>query len=183
MEQKQQSTEQDPEAKEISEETSSFLGSSGLLALLAAHPAKNNEVGDRLFALSNGKIVFALVIAETYDSFLVFNPLFLIRNKETGEVGGKRLLSGENARLMKSSIVAMSQPDTEHRYYYYKLLQELDLESSGLLSPIQLQAIREVVYDYESKQSSQGATDSDENEDEGPKLWPNPTSYSSRVKH
>ena len=92
--------------------------------LLNLTPMSNVEdIGDRLFALNNGKVIFAAVITELPDSFIVAYPASLVSTD--GIVDGKPMTLTPTMRLLKSGVTALSEVDEVHRYYYLRYLARM----------------------------------------------------------
>lgn len=117
-------------------------------ALLDAFPLrKESVIGDRMFSFTNGKVAFAISLAETPDSFVVAHPL-LLSSSDNGHLTGKAMSPSPVARILKSSCWLVSPPLDLHRYVYLKYLLEDLEELPSILSGKRLEEAVKFVQDF-----------------------------------
>lgn len=81
-------------------------------------PPKDGVVNERCFSMDSGKIIFAILLAELPDSFLV--GLASSLGVVNGEVEGRLISNNPVMRLMKSSIGFVVKLEPDHKFHYYK---------------------------------------------------------------
>lgn len=158
--------------------------------LCRMEPLSHDDVGDRCFYMNSGKVIFAILVGELADSFLVTLPSTLISTGK--EVVGKLVTSAPTIRLMKSSIAFVSMPEPEHKHLYYKHIITLVHMVPGFFNDERAEVIKEVISKEIPREkmeqlaapgrSAQPQEGDDEDEDEGPdRRWA--SSFMSTTRH
>jgi hypothetical protein len=143
--------EQVVQVPEVTAHKSSFLGYvNQFISLVNPAPMADEALGDRMITLATGKVIFGMVVAESSDSFLVLYPVGLARVKEDSEVFGKLFSTTPQARVLKSSVVMISEVDDEHRYHYFKFIVDQEEKASKLFDKQHWEKIVSVVGNYKS---------------------------------
>lgn len=164
-----------------------------LQGLLNKGPVSAVDVPDRCFALVGGKIIFAILLLETEDSFLVGLPSSLVASPTSAGGEGKpavrirgRLITNTPAiRLMKTGVVFTLPPEPEHQFYYYRHILDLVDRLPAFFTQERIDIVDSVVSRWEgptieedvnsSHLSRDGREDSDESLDLSP--------YNSLTRH
>lgn len=115
-------------------------------------PCAAEGIGDRMFIIQDGckgsRHVFAVVLAEIKDSFMVVFPMTL--NSSDGvHVTGKLISAAPVMRLFKSSIIGVSDIDHAHRPLYFQSLIKLVKLLPTVFPPDKVELILKVVNDEE----------------------------------
>lgn len=119
-------------------------------ALIDKCPMKTpGNIGERMIHMTSGTVLFALVLAETSDSFIVSYPTVLTNNN--GKVEGRLMMETHQSRLFKSCIVTISKPSDLHKYYYLRFLIEDLVEIPSVLTGKRLEHAYEFISSYKDK--------------------------------
>lgn len=135
-------------------------------SLVTVDPIPADEIGDRCFSLLGGRVVFGILLAELPDSFLVALASSLVSDGNTVE--GKLLTASPVIRLFKNGVAFMSTPEPEHRYYYYRHINQLRDKMPGFFNPTRVEKIEATIALWADKDrsgrlnSSSGSTGRDE---------------------
>ena len=143
------------------------------------------------YALSNGRVVFAIPVKELPDSYLLALPAILVKG-DSG-VNGQPLVSEPAIRIFKSSILFVSHCADKHIAVYYSYIFEKKHLLQGLLTDRAIAEVGESARDFSLASafsvSSQGeGSDEDEDDDNTSSSTSSvsstiPTYYNKRTKH
>jgi hypothetical protein len=127
------------------------------------------NLGERMIHLTSGTVLFALVLAEVNDSFIVSYPSVL--TNDNGRVTGRLMMDVTQARLFKSCIVTTSEPSELHKYYYLRfLLEDLD-EIPAIFTGKRLESVLEFLSTHKDKNTQNQSNDLEEDSKEDSKEY------------
>jgi hypothetical protein len=136
-------------------------------------------IGERMFHLSNGSVIFGLLLAETPDSFVLSYPTVLYNTD--GKISGRLVMETIQTRMFKSSIVTMSKPSDIHRFYYFKFLMEGTVEVPSMLNGKRLERVISFMSAFKDKVPSEKKADDELVIEEGDDLEVNDDVPSIRI--
>lgn len=140
------------DSKDLSKEerVNLFLGSMPEMQFLFNPYPVMAGIGDRMIGLGPNTVVFGVVVMETPEELIVCHPTTLVRD-DSGDVTGKLMVGTPLMKMYKSSVMSVSEPDRQHRSYYYSFLLSL---GKSLYPPLfneqRLDSMRSFVGKYES---------------------------------
>ena len=130
-------------------------------------PLSLRDISSRCFALSNGRVVFGLSVAEISDSYLVALPAVLVDNN--GVIRGTSLVSEPLVRIFKSNLLFVSGCSAKHLPAYSLYLYEKRNIVQGLLPESMISdisaAAKEYLVDISLKRADTVDADVDEEEE------------------
>lgn len=115
-------------------------------------------IGERMIHLTSGVVLFALVLVETPDSFIVSYPSVLTNTD--GRVTGRLMMETTQSRLFKSCIVTISEPSELHKFYYLRFLLEDLEEIPSVLTGKRLESVYDFLSLHKNKNPVANTTNS-----------------------
>ena len=109
------------------------------------------DLGERMIHLTSGTVLFAIILVETLDSFIISYPATLTNTN--GKVSGRLMMDTLQSRLFKSCIVTISKPADLHKYYYLRFLMEDLAEVPSVFNNERLEAVLDFLNLHEQKET------------------------------
>lgn len=152
-----QEQEPDESIKSMSKEerVDLFLGSIPELQMLFNPYPIMSGIGDRMIGLSNGKMIFAIVVMETPEELIVCYPASLFREPDDS-ITGKLMVGATFTKIYKSNTTSICEVEAVHKLSYYSfLLSFKDRLNKSIFSKQRLDLMESFVRKYGSTTKTQ----------------------------
>lgn len=136
-------------------EEQDYLGSIAQLC----HPYPSGDIKEgrlaiRLWSLSTGKIVVAIVVTEMPDSYITVLPYSMTPEEDMG-MTIKRLSPAPVVRIYKNILGIMSVPPLEYTLPYLKIVKRNTTDLPGFFNEIRIAQLDSLIFQLEENTESE----------------------------